>query len=55
MARGGGMVKLECYDINGLRPCFNCCCGNLSMEKIEVRDVLNLSCFFLMRTFHRFY
>lgn len=54
MARGGSMVKLECYDIDGLGPCLNCCCGNFSMEKVEVRDVVNLSSF-LMRTFHRFY
>lgn len=50
----GHMVKLECYDIDGVRPCLNCCCGNLSMEKIEVRDAVNLSCI-LMSTYDRFY
>lgn len=46
MARRDGVVKLECYDIDGVRPCLNCCCGNLSMEKIEVREVVNSSSFF---------
>ena len=54
VARFGHMVKLECYDIDGVRPCLNCCCGNLSMEKIEVRDAVNLTCI-LMSTYHRFY